>query len=141
MGQAPSVRKVNFEDVQYAIKQRQNYLLINTLDMNEQSCLISKTVAVSNEENLINQYLNKKINVNIIVYDKNANAPNLMKKYEQLLSLGFVNVYIYPGGLFEWLLLQDIYGTEDFPTTSVERDHLKFKGKSMFTTYLIGDLD
>tara|TARA_B100000900_G_scaffold405502_1_gene415195 strand:+ start:525 stop:950 length:426 start_codon:yes stop_codon:yes gene_type:complete len=141
MGQAPSVRKVNFEDVQYAIKQRQNYLLINTLDMNEQGCLISKTVPVNNEENLINQYLNKKINVNIIVYDKNANAPNLMKKYEQLLSLGFVNVYIYPGGLFEWLLLQDIYGTEDFPTTSVERDHLKFKGKSMFTTYLIGDLD
>ena len=141
MGQAPSVRKVNFEDVQYAIKQRQNYLLINTLDMNEQGCLISKTIAVSNEENLINQYLNKKINVNIIVYDKNANAPNLMKKYEQLLSLGFVNVYIYPGGLFEWLLLQDIYGTQDFPTTSVERDHLKFKGKSMFTTYLIGDLD
>ena len=141
MGQAPSVRKVNFEDVQYAIKQRQNYLLINTLDMNEQGCLISKTVPVSNEENLINQYLNKKINVNIIVYDKNANAPNLMKKYEQLFSLGFVNVYIYPGGLFEWLLLQDIYGTEDFPTTSVERDHLKFKGKSMFTTYLIGDLD
>ena len=141
MGQAPSVRKVNFEDVQYAIKQRQNYLLINTLDMNEQGCLRSKTVPVNNEENLINQYLNKKINVNIIVYDKNANAPNLMKKYEQLLSLGFVNVYIYPGGLFEWLLLQDIYGTEDFPTTSVERDHLKFKGKSMFTTYLIGDLD
>tara|TARA_B100000900_G_scaffold122162_1_gene103115 strand:+ start:178 stop:603 length:426 start_codon:yes stop_codon:yes gene_type:complete len=141
MGQAPSVRKVNFEDVQYAIKQRQNYLLINTLDMNEQHCLISKTVAVSNEENLINQYLNKKINVNIIVYDKNANAPNLMKKYEQLISLGFVNIYIYPGGLFEWLLLQDIYGTEDFPTTTVERDHLKFKGKSMFTTYLIGDLD
>ena len=141
MGNTVSVRKVNFEDVQYGIKNKQNYLLINTLDMNEQGCLISKTVAVSNEENLINQYLNKKINVNIIVYDKNANAPNLMKKYEQLLSLGFVNVYIYPGGLFEWLLLQDIYGTEDFPTTSVERDHLKFKGKSMFTTYLIGDLD
>ena len=141
MGQAPSVRKVNFEDVQYAIKQRQNYLLINTLDMNEQGCLISKTVPVNNEENLINQYLNKKINVNIIVYDKNANAPNLMKKYEQLLSLGFVNVYIYPGGLFEWLLLQDIYGSEDFPTTIAERDHLKFKGRSMFTTYMIGDLD
>ena len=88
MGQAPSVRKVNFEDVQYAIKQRQNYLLINTLDMNEQGCLISKTVPVNNEENLINQYLNKKINVNIIVYDKNANAPNLMKKYEQLVGLG-----------------------------------------------------
>ena len=141
MGQAPSVRKVNFEDVQYAIKQRQNYLLINTLDMNEQGCLISKTVPVNNEDNLINQYLNKKINVNIIVYDKNANAPNLMKKYEQLLNLGFINVYIYPGGLFEWLLLQDVYGKEDFPTTSNELDILKYKGKSMFTTYLIKDLD
>ena len=30
MGQSPSIRKVNFEDVQYAIKQRQLYLLINT---------------------------------------------------------------------------------------------------------------
>ena len=64
-----------------------------------------------------------------------------MKKYEQLVGLGFINVYIYPGGLFEWLLLQDIYGSDDFPTTIVDRDHLKFKGKSMFTTYLIGDLD
>jgi len=141
MGQSPSVRKVNFEDVQYAIKQRQNYLLINTLDNSEQDCLISKTVVISKEEILINEYLNKKINVNIIVYDKNANAPNLMKKYEQLIGLGFINVYIYPGGLFEWLLLQDIYGIDDFPTTKTELDHLKFKGSSMFTTYLIRDLD
>ena len=142
MGQGQSsVRKVNFEDVQYAIKQRQNYLLINTLDSSEQNCLITKTIAVNTEERIINEYLNKKINVNIIVYDKNANAPNLMKKYDQLIGLGFINVYIYPGGLFEWLLLQDIYGSDDFPTTIEERDHLKFKGKSMFTTYMIGDLD
>ena len=46
MGQAPSVRKVNFEDVQYAIKQRQNYLLINTLDSGEQQCLITKTIGI-----------------------------------------------------------------------------------------------
>ena len=90
---------------------------------------------------IINEYLEKKPNINIIVYDKNANAPNLMKKYEQLLSLGFINVYIYPGGLFEWLLLQDVYGVEDFPTTIRELDILKYKGKSMFTTYLIKDLD
>jgi len=141
MGQAPSVRKVNFEDVQYAIKQRQNYLLINTLDSGEQQCLISKTIGISQEERIINEYLNKKIDANIIVYDKNANAPNLMKKYEQLLGLGFINVYIYPGGLFEWLLLQDVYGKEDFPTSSNELDILKYKGKSMFTTYLIKDLD
>ena len=39
-----------------------------------------------------------------------------MKKYDQLIGLGFVNVFIYPGGLFEWLLLQDIYGYDNFPT-------------------------
>ena len=130
MGQSPSIRKVNFEDVQYAIKQRQNYLLINTLDSSEQNCLITKTIAVNTEERLINEYLNKKINVNIIVYDKNANAPNLMKKYEQLVGLGFINVYIYPGGLFEWLLLQDIYVDEEFPTTNIILDILKYKGTS-----------
>ena len=70
---------------------------------------------------------NKKINVNIIVYDKNANAPNLMKKYDQLLGLGFVNVYIYPGGLFEWLCLQDIYGKTNFPTIGEELDILKYR--------------
>ena len=140
MGQAPSVRKVNFEDVQYAIKQKQNYLIINTLDSGEQQCLISKTIGISQEERIINQYLNKKIDANIIVYDKNANAPNLMKKYEQLLVLGFINVYIYPGGLFEWLLLQDVYGKDDFPTTINELDILKYKGKSMFTSYLLNDV-
>ena len=60
MGQSPSIRKVNFEDVQYAIKQNQNYLLINTLDSTEQSCLITKTVPVNKEVNLINEYLKKK---------------------------------------------------------------------------------
>ena len=141
MGNTKSVNKVNFEDVQYAINQSNSCLIINTLKNDEQSCLIKKTISINIEEKIINEYLTNKPNVNIIVYDKNANAPNLMKKYEQLLNLGFANVYIYPGGLFEWLLLQDVYGKEDFPTSSNELDILKYKGKSMFTTYLIKDLD
>lgn len=139
MGQSPSIRKVNFEDVQYAIKQNQNYLLINTLDSTEQNCLITKTVPVNKEVNLINEYLKKKINVNIIVYDKNANAPNLMKKYEQLIGLGFINVYIYPGGLFEWLLLQDIYGKENFKTTIDELDILKYKSNMILNKKYISN--
>ena len=47
------------------------------------------------EEEIVNNYLKNKINVGIIVYDKNANAPNLMKKYHQD-GLGFINVFIYP---------------------------------------------
>tara|TARA_Y100000022_G_C13239981_1_gene371913 strand:- start:695 stop:1120 length:426 start_codon:yes stop_codon:yes gene_type:complete len=141
MGNTVSVRKVNFEDIQYAIKNKNKCILINTLNSNEQGCLIKNTVPIDSEEKLINKYLSEKINVNIIVYDKNANAPNLMKKYHQLINLGFINVYIYPGGLFEWLLLQDIYGKDSFPTTTIEIDLLKFKGKSIFTSYLIQDLN
>jgi hypothetical protein len=41
--------------------------------------------------------------------------------------LGFENVYIYRGGMFEWLLLQDIYGFDEFQTTSKITDLLKYK--------------
>ena len=141
MGNTVSVRKVNFEDVQYGIKNKHKCILINTLSSNEQGCLIKNTIPIESEEKLINKYLSEKIDVNIIVYDKNANAPNLMKKYNQLINLGFTNVYIYPGGLFEWLLLQDVYGKDSFPTNIIEIDILKFKGKSIFNSYLIKDLD
>ena len=143
MGNTTSVRKVNFEDVQYLLKNRRNYMLINTLDANEQDCLIKNTISIEQEEKIINNYLsNNNNNINIVVYDKNANASNLMKKYNQLITLGFLNVYIYPGGLFEWLCLQDIYGYDNFPTTLKDEivDILKFKGKSVFTTYLLQDV-
>ena len=51
----------------------------------------------------------------------------IIKKYNQLMQLGFKNVYIYPGGLFEWLLLQDIYGDDMFKTTNNVIDILKYK--------------
>ena len=137
MGAQQSVKKVNFEDIQFLLNKKNEYLLINTLSKNNQEVLIKNTISIQDEEKLINHFMNNKINVNIVIYDKNANAPNLMKKYDQLLGLGFVNVFIYPGGLFEWLLLQDIYGFDDFPTTKIERDHLKYKGKSVFNSYLL----
>ena len=137
MGNTTSTRKVNFEDVQYSMKNKNKFLLINTLNTSRQDVLIKNTVSVNKEEELINQLIKSNQNINIIVYDENANAPNLMKKYEQLISLGFVNVFIYPGGLFEWLLLQDIYGYDNFPTSSQERDILKFKGKSVFNNYYL----
>ena len=142
MGNTTSTRKVNFEDVQHSMKNKNKFLLINTLNSSRQDVLIKNTVPVNKEEELINQLIKSNQNINIIVYDENANAPNLMKKYEQLISLGFVNVFIYPGGLFEWLLLQDIYGYDNFPTSSQERDILKFKGKSVFNNfYLTNSID
>jgi hypothetical protein len=64
---------------------------------------------------------------NIIIYGKNTNDETLETKYKQLNSLGFSNVYMYMGGIFEWLLLQDIYGVEEFPTTTKVLDILKFR--------------
>jgi len=51
--------------------------------------------------------------------------------------LGFTNVYVYPGGIFEWLLLQDIYGENEFPTTKIEIDILKFKPTPVINNLLL----
>ena len=40
MGNSVSTQKINFEDIQYAQKQGSQYIIINTLPLNEQSCLI-----------------------------------------------------------------------------------------------------
>ena len=51
-----------------------------------------------------------------------------------------MNVFIYSGGMFEWLCLQDIYGNELFPTTKKELDILKYKPISNFSKlYLMID--
>jgi len=140
MGNSVTItKKVNFEDIKYVMKNKNGqYLLINTMGGNEQDCLIKNTVPIHDEERIINSNLNNK-NITIIIYSKNANEDKLVKKYNQLHALGFFNVYIYPGGLFEWLCLQDIYGFDEFPTNKKELDILKFKAKSIFNTYLLRD--
>lgn len=120
--------KVNYEDIQYIIKNSENYLLINTLSSEEQNCLITKTINIHNEENIINKCMkNGMKEIKIIIYGKNNNDEKICDKYNQFISHGFYNVYIYTGGLFEWLMLQDIYGETEFPTTTKELDILKYK--------------
>ena len=41
--------------------------------------------------------------------------------------------------LFEWLLLQEVYGADYFPTTNKLLDLLKFKGKKIFGIKMIGN--
>ena len=62
---------------------------------------------------------------------------SIYDKYEQLVKLGFRNVYLYPGGMFEWLCLQDIYSSELFSTTKKELDILKYKPQSKLNTYYL----
>ena len=130
MGNQPSlqqIQKINFEDVQTVSKNPEIYLLISTLSFVEQNCLICGTISPQEEETLINRYIKQNTNIRIIIYGRNCNDDAIYKKYEQLLKLGFSNVFLYMGGLFEWLMLQDIYGIEEFPTTSKQLDILKYK--------------
>jgi hypothetical protein len=128
MGNSISRQKINFEDMQTIYKNPDSYILINTLPEAEQTCLIRNTISPQQEESLMNKFLrNGNKSVRIVVYGRNCNDETANKKYEQLLKLGFVNSYIYIGGIFEWLLLQDIFGTDEFPTTSKQLDILKYK--------------
>ena len=131
-----SIPKVNYEDVKLSTN-NSNYLLINTLPNHEQNCLIYKTIHFASEEQIINDLVNNNKSHNIIIYGKNCNDDSVYKKYNQFIDLGFTNVYLYLGGLFEWLLLQDIYGKDMFKTTSNELDIIKYKSNSILDKKLI----
>lgn len=135
-GKNASIPKINYEDVKLSIN-NSNYLLINTLPNHEQNCLIYKTIHFASEEQIINDLVNNNKSHNIIIYGKNCNDDSVYKKYNQFIDLGFTNVYLYLGGLFEWLLLQDIYGKDMFKTTSNELDIIKYKSNSILDKKLI----
>ncbi len=107
------------------------------MSTNIQECLIPNTIYFKDEETIINNMLSNNTNIKIIIYGKNANDMTIYDKYEQLVKLGFTNVYLYPGGMFEWLCLQDIYSSELFPTTKKELDILKYKPRSKLNTYYL----
>ena len=113
---------VTYEDVQRC----QGATLISTLPSTEQDILIYHTVACHLEINVVEDAIKRK--TPIIIYGKNVQDSTIYKKYDQIKKLGG-NAYIYPGGLFEWLLLQDIYGNDHFKTTKYSKsmDILKYK--------------
>ena len=119
---------VNFDTMQTAIKTSDCFIL-NVLPIHHQDCLIRGTIYACDEEQLLNKMIesidipNKKI----LIYGKNCNDETVTEKLNQLQKLGLTDVSIYRGGLFEWMLLQDIYGEKEFPTTKREMDILRFK--------------
>jgi hypothetical protein len=137
MGNTQSMKKINFEDMQTVTKNPEVYLIINTLIPSEQSCLIINTILANDEEAIINKFMKENKSIRIIIYGKNCNDESVHKKYQQLLTLGFYNIYVYLGGMFEWLLLQDIYGKELFPTTKKELDLLKYKSNQLLSIGLL----
>ena len=129
--QSTQYEQVNFENVQYALRNSNKYCLINTLPLAQQNCLIEGTINALEEETIINEMLH---NFNIpdkqfIVYGKNYTDFSTHSKVQQLQRLGVKDTFVYGGGLFEWMLLQDVYGNQDFPTTTKELDLLQYKCK------------
>jgi hypothetical protein len=138
MGNMTSMNKINFEDIQYSLCNKDKYILINTLEESCQDCLLPNTVTPEKETAIMNHLIqNGNKEIKIIVYGKNCNDDKIYKKYQQLQSLGFYNVYIYTGGLFEWLMLQDIYGEKEFPTSKKELDILKYKPQKKLNIQLL----
>ena len=132
---------INFEDMQSIVIDnhlKNEYMIINTLDPHQQTCLIAGTLNIESEIDQLNHNLKNNKDIRIVIYGMNAADTNSIKKYDQLIKLGFYYVYIYSGGLFEWLLLQDIYGPEMFPTTvTKDIDFLKYKGKRTLNMKLL----
>ncbi len=136
MGSINSINRVNFEFVADIVLSnssvsKNDYILLNTLDKSNQECLIKHTLNINDEVDTMNKYISNKNNNNkkILIYGKNCTDYAPFKKYKQLVSFGIdaKNIYLYIGGLFEWLLLQDIYGESEFQTTKNELDILKYK--------------
>jgi len=121
------VKKIGFEDVKSFTMG--TCILINTLLSDEQHCLIRATLPANLEEKTINELLDKNEvhQQRIVVYGKNCVDESAERKAKQLMSLGFSEVFLYVGGMFEWMLLQDIYGESEFPTTGKVLDILKYK--------------
>ena len=133
MGASQSIFKLNFEGMQNIVKKNtySKFLIINTLESNNQNCLIKNTLPIEEEIAEITKYIKIDKTINIVIYGENSLDNRVLEKYEQLRKLGFDNVYLYLGGLFEWVLLQDYYSPEQFPTTSENIDLLKYKGKNI----------
>ena len=140
--QVSLIPKVSYEDLQMVVYRNLNVqhstLIINTLPPSLQHCLIKTTVDIRFEERVVNSFIHTRPNIMIIVYGKNSNDITILHKYEQLVKLGFTNVHIYTGGIFEWMLLYEIYGKDLFKITKYEIDILRYRPKSVLLAAMAG---
>ena len=69
MGNTNSIIKINFENIQDIILNKNDtYILINTLDSDDQNILIKNTLNVTDEIQIINKILKKEIQKNYYLW-------------------------------------------------------------------------
>jgi hypothetical protein len=117
----PVLDRATFDDLKDP-----RFLIINVLSETEQDVLIQGTVPCSEEVAEVEKAIaEKKV---IIIYGRNNHDDRVCLKYSQLKKLGG-KAKVYIGGLFEWILLQELYGNERFPLTSYNFDPYQYSPK------------
>ena len=115
----------NFNELQTRMKG--SIILINTMSTNRQYCLIKNTLKANIETEQINKLLKTNKSQEIVVYGIHHTDISVINKYNQLKKIGFKNVYIYFGGMYEWLLLQEVFGNNNFQTDGIIKDIVEYK--------------
>jgi len=115
-----AIKKVNFDDI-IMISKDSKHFLIHVMEKEDEDLLIKGTLSINEEIEKMNSLLSsEKMNVTIVIYGKNTDdVSKVIRRYRQLNEMGFSNVYVYLGGLFEWLLLQEIYGNDEIKTNNI----------------------
>lgn len=111
-----NIKYIGFDTIQNI---NSTSLIITVMD-NSINCFIPNTILPKEEEVIINNIIDnkKQNNYTIILYGKNCKDMDaIKKKILQFKEFGFLNIYVYAGGLFEWLLLREVFGEMQFPIT------------------------
>jgi len=112
----------------YEVKDKmKDVIFINTMSIERQYCLIKGTIKANVEEEFMNKLLKTNKNKEIIIYGIHHTDLTVIKKYNQLKKLGFKNVHIYFGGMYEWLLLQEVFGNINFEIDGSLKDIIDYK--------------
>jgi hypothetical protein len=125
MGIMYSLPSYNYNELQTRMKE--NVILINTMSASRQECLIKNTLKINVETEQINKLLKTNKKQEIVVYGVHHTDISVIHKYNQLKKLGFKSVYIYYGGMYEWLLLQEVFGSNNFQTDGFIKDIVEYK--------------
>ena len=127
MGVMYSLPSYNYHQLQDRIKNDENVVLINTLPLTRQDCLIRGTLKAFIEVEYMNKLLKTNKNKEIIIYGIHHTDLSVITKYNQLKKLGFKNVHIYFGGMYEWLLLQEVFDATNFQTDGFIKNIVDYK--------------
>jgi hypothetical protein len=127
MGIMYSMPSYNYHQLQDRMKNQNDIVLINTLPLTRQDCLIKGTLKALIEVEHMNKLLKTNKNKEIIIYGLHHTDLSVIQKYNQLKKLGFKNVHIYFGGMYEWLLLQEVFDITNFQTDGYIKNIVEYK--------------